>query len=95
MRNQKISSPAAGAMENEHGVSDAAAGVASGSAERAVVKVQFGEGFAGFEMEIVRDEIAFERLVSLRCGSSDWSGLRDGRWGLLRARYRRDQHEQR
>ena len=44
---------AAGAVEEEDGVVDVACGVAVRRAEREVVELELGEGFAGAELEVV------------------------------------------
>ena len=56
-----VISGAAGAVEDQNGVGDFAAGVALGLAESCVVQAEFGKSLAGFEVEVVGDVIAFGR----------------------------------
>jgi hypothetical protein len=95
LRREKISTPAAGAVEYEDGIGDAAVGVAGAGAKGAVVQAQLGEGLAGFEVEIVRDEVAFEGLVGARGAGAGGRGLGYWRRGLLRARGWGEQRYQR
>ena len=49
---EKIAGEASGAVEQEDGIVDLACGVAVRRAEREVVELELGEGFAGVELEI-------------------------------------------
>ena len=58
---EKPATVAGRAVENQHGVADDSACIALWRAERAIVHAKLGQRFAGMEMEIVDDEIGFER----------------------------------
>ena len=73
---------AAGAVEEKDGVVDVAGGVAVRGAEGEVVELEFGEGFAGAEVEVVGDVVAGRAGVGGRgCGRGEaltWSGRGGG-----------------
>ncbi len=107
LRREKISSPAARAVQNQHRVGDSAVRIARRRPQRAVVHAQFRQRLAGFKLKIANDEVAFHGRVSLhrrRRGGPGLSGRRlrgRGRnlWrgllrSLLRARSRRQQRDQ-
>jgi hypothetical protein len=50
---------AAGAVEDQHGIGGFAGGVFLRLAEGVVVHAKFGKTFAGLEMKVVEDEVAF------------------------------------
>ena len=59
LRAQESTAVAAGAMHNDHGITDMARRVARGRAQRGVVQAQFGHLFTRFELKIVGDPVAF------------------------------------
>ncbi len=59
MGGQELASGAAGAVEDQDGIGDFAAGVTLGLAEGRVVQAEFGKSLAGFEVEVVGDVVAF------------------------------------
>ena len=83
---------AAGAVEEKDGVVDVAGGVAVRGAEGEVVELEFGEGFAGAEVEVVGDVVAGRAGVGGRgrgCGGGRGHGLGGGggggeRWLAMR-----------
>ena len=59
---QEVAPRAACAMEHQHGIGRPSPVVADRPAQRAVVQLQLGEGFARSEAEIAQDEVPFDRL---------------------------------
>ena len=63
---KKPRSAPSGAVQDEDGIGGVSAGVFHRLAERGVVHADFGEGFAGLEMEVVDYEIAFVPIGQYR-----------------------------
>jgi hypothetical protein len=65
-------SVAARAVQDQHGIGDAASRIARRRSQSCVMQLQRAQGFAGTEFEIVNDEIAFlrghRRRLLRQCG---------------------------
>jgi len=70
LRTDELLSGASGAVKDEDGVGDASVGIDGGLAVSRVVQVQRGKSFAGFELEVVNDEVTFGGFghVLRKCG---------------------------
>src|SRR6266567_4117540 len=59
LRSEKLVSRTAGAVQDQDGVRHFSVGIALGLAEGQVVQAEFGESFAGLEMEVAGEVITF------------------------------------
>src|SRR5580692_11185385 len=73
----ETSAGTAGAMQNQYRVADVPRGILVRSAEKRVVHAHFRQGFAGGEMEIMEDKVAFQRPYRCRRRRGPGASRRD------------------